>query len=60
MLPGGLHDWPPVHVRSSCVRVSHSVGPGLVPIPSQNTPYEFGRLGSVSFVPPQQEAVLSQ
>jgi hypothetical protein len=60
MLPGGLHDWPPVHVRSSWVLGSHSGAPGVIPGPSQNTPYVFWSAGLSSFVPPQHDAVESQ
>ncbi len=61
MLPGGLHDWPPEHVRSSWLLVSHSGAPGCSPPgPSQNTPYSFASEGSVGFTPPQHDAVESQ
>jgi hypothetical protein len=60
MLPGGLQAVPPVHVRLSCVRTSHSVGPGLSPTLSQKTWYVLSSAGFVSFVPPQQAEVRSQ
>ncbi len=62
MLPGGLQDWPFVHVWSFLELESHSGAVAGGPWgPSQKTPYRLASVpGLVGSDPPQQEALRSQ